>query len=82
MTTTADNPPYERVWLTAAEAADRARLCPEVFRRMVRQGRGPQSFGTGRLRRFKAHSVDEWVKRGFRGIASAHAEQGVKEGGQ
>jgi hypothetical protein len=55
----------EHVWLTAAEAADRARLCPEVFRRMVRQGRGPVSYGQSRLRRFLLRDVDSWIRGGM-----------------
>jgi excisionase family DNA binding protein len=71
------NEQHVLVWLTAAEAADRARLCPEVFRRKVRRGEGPPSFGTGRLRRFKASSVDEWIERGS-GASSTPADHGVK----
>jgi hypothetical protein len=60
----------DNVWLTAKEAADRARLCPEVFRRKVRKGRGPVSYGVSRLKRFLARDVDSWIRAGMGGGSS------------
>lgn len=55
----------QRAWLTIAEAADRCRLNPEVLRRKLREGRGPQGYGQGRLIRFEARRVDEWIRAGM-----------------
>jgi hypothetical protein len=70
MSTAINEQRREPVWLTAQEAAERARLCPEVFRRMVRQGRGPLGYGESRLKRFLARDVDSWIRAGMRGEAS------------
>jgi hypothetical protein len=54
-------------WLTAAEAAAYCRLNIEVFRRMVRKGHGPASYGKSRLRRFLLRDVDAWIRAGMGG---------------
>ncbi len=48
------------VWLTVAEAADRAKCCPETIRRAIRHGNLPAG-GRGRYK-VRPADVDRWVE--------------------